>query len=203
MIGQTVTLTCAAVLLAAVLFGIYLLKRGAAFGKKRAYMLIIVSAVFFGSLFVGADNLFRYGLYFRYDLFISGGDTSGREYQADINSPAENIVVNYRGLYTLELKVTNRGSLTWDSSLAENPIYLSWHILSSQGSMIRFENPRISFPKPVAAGESQLVPIVIMPTDYDLPAGQYIFEFDLIHADVAWFGDKGSRTLRVPVEVTR
>lgn len=203
MIGQTVTLTCIAILIAALLFGVFLAKRGAVFGKKRAYLLITASALFFGSLFVGADSLFRYGLYFRYDLFIRGGDTSSREYQADIKSPVENVSVSFRGSYTLELELTNLGSLVWDSSLAERPVFLSWHILSSQGSMIRFENPRISFSHQVESGENQVVPVVIMPADYDLPPGQYIFEFDLIHDDVAWFGDKGSRTLRIPVEVTR
>jgi hypothetical protein len=90
--------------------------------------------------------------------------------------------------------------LTWDSSDENNPVFLSWHILNGRGDTIRFENARIPFERSVPPGASIAVAVSLSP-ELGISAGRYIFEFDLVHEDTAWFADKGSPTRRVAVEV--
>jgi len=58
---------------------------------------------------------------------------------------------------------------------------------------------RAALPRRLRPGASVTVPVEIQ-----VPSapGRYILEFDLIQDGVAWFGDKGSRTGRVPVRVS-
>lgn len=183
---------CAAGLCAAVAIPI-LARRGERLGKRRAYLMIICSALFFSSVFGGA------GFFFAAIEKIRPGGL----YAADITPNARSFAIPLNGSGEIALDVKNRGALTWDSSSESGPVFLSWHILNENGDMLRFENPRVAFPAPVSPGDSAGVAAPVSPSSDGLPAGRYIFEFDLVREGEAWFADRGSAASRVRVEVSR
>ncbi|GHV55533.1 hypothetical protein FACS1894216_18150 [Synergistales bacterium] len=183
---------CAAAAVATAVILAALIKRGERFGKKRAFMMIFASAFFFASVFAGAE-----------DFFISlNAIWPGRLYAARITSGAPSLSLGVNETAALQLEVKNNGSLTWSSSSGGEPTFLSWHILDSRGNTIRFDNARIPFGKAIAPGDSEVIAVQISPSSEGIPAGSYIFEFDVVREHVAWFADMGSVTRRVPVEVT-
>ena len=155
--------------------------------------MIACSTLFFSSVFGGAGFFFA---------SIEKIWPSGL-YAADITPAASSFAIPLNGSGEIALDVNNRGAFTWDSSLEREPVFLSWHILNENGDVIRFENPRVAFSAPVSPGESACVAARISPSDDGLPAGRYIFEFDLVREGEAWFADRGSATSRVQVEVSR
>ena len=168
---------------------LFLAKRGERFGKKRAYLMALCSALFFSSVFAGSGAFFA-----ELEKFWPSG-----LYSAEITASGPVTLPMSGGDITLDVR--NRGSLTWDSAADGDPVFLSWHILSEDGGMIRFENPRVPFPRPVLPGDLISVAVHISPALEGIPAGRYILEFDLVHENVAWFANRGSTTFRVPVEV--
>lgn len=104
-------------------------------GRRRVSLMILASGLFFSSLFLCGQALRN-----------SGHITDGRsEYAAEIQSDAKSLSVRIGDIVTIPLFVSNRGSVRWSSDAKDNPFFLSWHILSSGGEMLRYENPRIAF----------------------------------------------------------
>jgi hypothetical protein len=180
---------CAAAALIALAAIPLLARRGQKLGKKRAYLMTFCSALFFTSVFMGSGAFFAK---------LEKSWPSGL-YSAEITASAPAAFLMTGGDVTLEVK--NIGSLTWDSAAKNEPVFLSWHVLGEKGGMIRFDNPRISFPRPIPPGDSISVAIQVSPASEGIPAGRYILEFDLVCENVAWFADRGSATRRVPIEV--
>ena len=165
--------------------------RGERFGKKRAYMMAVASALFFGSIFAGAGAFF--------DALENARPS--RPFSADISSDVSSLSLRLGDSKEIELRVENRGSLPWDSADAENPVFLSWHILNDKGNMIRFDNQRVPFGSALPFGGSENVVLRVSPSSDGIPAGRYIFEFDVLQENVTWFADRGSKTCRVQLEV--
>lgn len=163
--------------------------RGERFGKKRAYLMVLCSALFFTTAFAGSGTFFA-------EVWRSGGP-----FAAEITPNVQLFTLPLTGTGEMMLNVKNRGSLTWDSSDENEPVLLSWHLLSETGTLIRFDNPRVPFLSTIPPGDSESVIIRISPSSEGIPAGQYIIEFDLVCENVAWFADRGSATCRVPMEV--
>ena len=169
----------------------FLLKRGESFGKKRAYLMIFCSMLFFCSAFAGGEAFFM-----NVGIFWTGGPYSA---EITLNAPSFTLPLNGTGEITLNVK--NTGSLVWDSDAEDTPVFLSWHLMSEKGVMIRFDNPRTPFSRPIKPGNSESVVVRVSPALEGIPAGSYIIEFDLVCENVAWFADRGSATSRVSVEV--
>ena len=168
-----------------------LTKKGEKFGKKRAYIMIFCSALFFASVFVGAKPFFS----------ILENYWPGGLYAAEITPVAQLFVIPLAGTGEMELNVKNRGTLTWDSADNVNPVLLSWHLMSEEGTMIRFDNKRTPFPHPILPGESGRVVVQMSPASEGIPVGRYLIEFDLVQENVTWFANRGSATCRVRLEV--
>ena len=167
-----------------------LARYGERFGKRRAYLMVFCSALFFFSVFAGSGDFFA-----KLENFWPSG-----LYSAEITSRAPSFTLPLTG-GDIILDVKNTGSLTWDSAADSKPVFLSWHLLSEKGGTIRFDNPRVPFPSPVPPGDSMSVAVRVSPASEGIPIGRYLFEFDLVCENVAWFANRGSVTLRVPVEV--
>ena len=180
---------CAAAAFCALVVIPLLAKRGERLGKKRAYVMVFFSALFFSSVFAGSGAFFV-----KLENFWPSG-----LYVAEITAKVPVALALAGGEITLDVK--NKGSLTWDSADESEPVFLSWHLLSEKGGTIRFDNPRIPFPRPIPPGDSISVAVRVSPASEGMPAGRYIFEFDLVNENVTWFANRGSATLRVPVEV--
>ena len=167
----------------------FLAKRGGRLGKRRAYLMIFCSALFFSSVFAGAG-----------DFFAKFGGPGGL-YAAEITPDVPSLTIPLYGAGEITLEARNRGSVIWDSAAESEPVFLGWHLLNEKGGMVRFDNPRVSLPTHVSPGDSVSVAVRISPAPDGIPAGRFIIEFDLVCENVAWFADRGSATCRVPVEI--
>jgi len=121
------------------------------------------------------------------------------EYCCRIESRLE-IIKSFEGETTeIPLRVSNQGRMNWESQGA-NPIFLSYHLLDENGKMLKFENPRFSFPEKVRPGTTLEMKIKVKSP---LEEGKYMLEFDIVREGAAWFKDYGSKSLKMPIRVGR
>ena len=95
----------------------------------------------------------------------------------------------------------NIGFQAWmpdNLSLRGPLIRLSYHVLTSDGDMLKWDTTRSSVPKLVRPGETVMV---ILQDRAPAERGSYIFEWDFVCELEAWFGEVGSTTYRTLVEV--
>jgi hypothetical protein len=91
----------------------------------------------------------------------------------------------------------NAGSATWRSR-ARTGVRLAYHWLDPLGNPIVWDGTRATLPRPVAPGETIELDV---PLAAPRPPGGYLLSFDLVEEYRFWFGEVGSATLDVPVEV--
>jgi len=120
-------------------------------------------------------------------------------YRAEItvrNPPAAPIAVS--GPVVLDVIVRNAGGHDW-SPPAEAPIRLGNHWLDAAGTtMLIQDDGRTFLPPSVAAGGACRLSLVMTAPSRE---GNYTVELDLVHESISWFKDKGSATVRFPVQV--
>ncbi len=160
-------------------------------GRRRVSLMIAASALFFCGIFAFGQALRDVG-------YITAGRS---EYAAEIQSDVKSLAVRKGEIITIPLILSNRGSARWSSDAKENPFFLSWHILSSSGAMLRYDNPRIAFPSAVEPDHGVGVTVPLDPSLLDLSPGTYVMEFDVVREGVAWFATRGSATLRIGLVV--
>jgi SAM-dependent methyltransferase len=102
---------------------------------------------------------------------------------------------------TIFALITNRGQSVWPETTPSGHagrIMLANHWLDANGDVIARDDGRGALPRAVWPGDTVQVPMVVTP-----PAqpGRYVLELDLVQELVTWFGDKGSPTVRVAVDV--
>lgn len=98
---------------------------------------------------------------------------------------------------TLQVTVQNTSSAVWHFD-DQRPVMLGNHWLGENGDMMRLDDGCAMLPNDLAPGALADVEIEVSTP----PApGVYILELDLVQEGVSWFKDKGSQTLRVPIEV--
>lgn len=76
---------------------------------------------------------------------------------------------------------------------------VSYHILTENGGMLRYENDRVYLTEPIPPGHSRVVTLPVRPPD--LP-GRYVVEIDLVWEGVAWFKSLGNPTPAIPMTVS-
>jgi hypothetical protein len=97
---------------------------------------------------------------------------------------------------SVPVSVINKSISRWDSGDEELPVFMSYHMLDAKGEMVAFDNRRTPFDKAVEPGGATVVNLVVnVPTE----AGEYYVEVDIVKERVAWFKDKGSRTVLIPL----
>lgn len=103
----------------------------------------------------------------------------------------------------LRVRVRNVSTEAWPTDPALAPserIHLSYHWRSPAGEPLPFPEPvRVYFSRTLEPGEDETVSCHVRAPDV---AGQYLLELDLVQENVAWFSEKGSQTLRIPLGVT-
>lgn len=122
------------------------------------------------------------------------------DYAATITATTDRLEIEQGSFITATLTLTNRGRLTWASE-APHPVNLSYHLLDSDGKTLTHDNPRTSFPQPVAPGQTTTLTLKLGADRIPGP-GNYRMEFDLVQEGQTWFAAKGSPTLTIPVTVT-
>jgi ATP-binding cassette, subfamily B, bacterial len=101
--------------------------------------------------------------------------------------------------------VKNAGDSTWSSHPDRRgctaPVYLSYHWLRPDGDdSVLYDGSRTVLPRDIASGETvQISDMVIMAPD---KPGSYRLQLTLVHELVAWFEERGARTLVVPIDVS-
>ncbi len=102
---------------------------------------------------------------------------------------------------TLRVEVKNVSGVAWRGAPgtgAPGQFNLGNHWLDRRGRKITNDDSRSPLPDDFAPGASVELPLRI--TAPKLP-GAYVLEVDVVQEQVAWFRDKGSRTVRVRVTV--
>ncbi|MBN2246801.1 MAG: hypothetical protein JW755_13270 [Candidatus Aminicenantes bacterium] len=95
------------------------------------------------------------------------------------------------------LELENLGAKEWPAS-GSSAVRLSYHLLSPQNEMIRFENQRFPLPQEVKPGKKRQTNISLRSP---LEDGQYKLEFDLLVEGKFWFKDLGSSTASIELIV--
>jgi hypothetical protein len=98
---------------------------------------------------------------------------------------------------TARVALENAGSATWRAR-GRTGVRLAYHWLDPRGNPIIWDGTRAELPQPVAPGETIEVDV---PVAAPRPPGQYLLSFDLVEEFRFWFGEVGSATLDVPVDV--
>jgi hypothetical protein len=96
----------------------------------------------------------------------------------------------------LNVKVTNRGYLTWPSVASDPslPVRISYHWLAADGKVVIHDGLRTDLPQELRTGESLRIRALIL-----APAipGTYTLVLDLVREHVTWFADRGSPLLKI------
>lgn len=99
----------------------------------------------------------------------------------------------------IPVRVKNISQETWPAGTVENPVNLAYHWLDSTGKMIVLDGIRTPLPNDLAPGSSVNLQARIQAPDQP---GSYTLQFTMVQEQVAWFENKGAKTLTMPVTVT-
>jgi SAM-dependent methyltransferase len=122
-------------------------------------------------------------------------------YRAEIVLAAELPVFQAGERREIRARVTNISPVEWHTARPTDEaghVRLANHWLAADGSVAVRDDGRGVLSGQVGPGESLDVPMIVRAPERP---GSYILELDLVQELVTWFADKGSPTLRVPVEV--
>jgi hypothetical protein len=95
------------------------------------------------------------------------------------------------------VRIVNRSTISYrDGSW---PVYLSYHLMSQSGELLRHDNRRTKFDELLRPGEERVVDLEIEPLD--LP-GCYVLRIDLVLERITWFEAQGTEpgVVRLRVE---
>ncbi len=98
---------------------------------------------------------------------------------------------------TLEVALENMSWRDW-SSQSSPPVFISYHWLGSDRSLVEFDGMRTPLPHTVRAGESCRAAVRVRTP---ARAGRYFLEIDLVEEGVTWFSAAGAPPFRVSVMV--
>lgn len=101
----------------------------------------------------------------------------------------------------LKVRVRNVGDRLWlerERTGSKYLVALGNHWLDREGRVLRNDDGRTTLRNDLAPGEEvEMVLVVNTPQR----AGDYILEIDMLQESVAWFGAKGSKTVRMPIKI--
>jgi len=98
----------------------------------------------------------------------------------------------------LNVAVTNTGLRVWPSA-GSQPVRLSYHWLSSDGSVAVWNGARAPLPQEVAPGASVTLALPVFPPT---TTGTYLLRLDMVEEGVTWFSTQGVPTSDLPFTVT-
>jgi hypothetical protein len=101
--------------------------------------------------------------------------------------------------FTLSCTVENKGTEPW-RCVGFHQVRLGNHWLSGDGTCVVRDDGRVMFPNDLAPGGRVALELTVTPP---VRAGDYFLEFDIVEEGLAWFADRGSSTLRLPLRVRR
>jgi hypothetical protein len=132
------------------------------------------------------------------DDFKIGPWRGNTEFIASIDYNDRHIETNPSKTITIPVSVTNKSTATWDSKDKDHPVFISYHLLNSKGEMVEYDNIRTPFNKRIGMDESVMVDLMV---NAPSKKGEYYIEVDIVKEKVAWFKNKGSKTIRIPLSI--
>jgi hypothetical protein len=102
------------------------------------------------------------------------------------------------GANVFPVTVVNTGAVTWPAS-GPNPIHVSYHWLTADGSVVVWDGARASLPTDVAPGQSAVVSVPVTSPE---KLGGYVLRVDLVQEGVAWFSGQGVAARDFAINVT-
>ncbi len=100
------------------------------------------------------------------------------------------------GTVTVSVHVTNLSRMPL--ARGSSPFGLSYHILTADDRLVRFDHPREWFNEPLFPGASRTIAV---PVHVPETPGRYQVEFDVVWEGVMWMKDHGNPTARVQLAV--
>lgn len=122
-------------------------------------------------------------------------DIRKNEYNASIKSDITTLTLKPYEEKNIKVNVKNNGTVVWTPA-EKNDIDLSYQVLKND--KIILEGERCRLPNPVANGQEVSLDLKIKsPSE----PGKYKVELDMVHEDVTWFKEKGSKTYTIEINV--
>ncbi len=87
---------------------------------------------------------------------------------------------------TIPVRVVNEMTVDFGWTIG-----LSYHLYSSDGQLLKWDNPRSAFHPALSPGGEQVVTLAVIAPE---ATGTYRLEVDVVWEGVCWFKDKGNRT---------
>jgi len=147
----------------------------------------VLSMVFISFLVPGLVGDFKIGPWRGNTKFIASIDYNGKPIETN---PSKTIVIS--------VSVTNKSTATWDSKDKDHPVFISYHLLNAKGEMVEHDNIRTSFNKRIGTDESVRMDLMV---NAPSKKGEYYLEVDMVKEKVAWFKNKGSKTILIPISI--
>jgi hypothetical protein len=95
---------------------------------------------------------------------------------------------------TIPVRIVNQATVDFDWAIG-----LSYHLFSSDGELVKWDNPRSQFYPPLRPGAECEVSLGVVAPE---TAGAYTLELDMVWEGIAWFKDKGNSTRTVALSVS-
>ena len=122
-----------------------------------------------------------------YEAFGSDAKTE-LSLSAKIEPLVDSLVARAGELTACPVRITNRSTISYRDR--PWPIYLSYHLLSTSGELVRHDNLRTKFDGIVRPGEQKIVDLKI---ESPAVAGCYVLSIDLVFELITWFEWEGTQ----------
>jgi hypothetical protein len=113
--------------------------------------------------------------------------------RATIEPGADAVLAGRGQALAIPVRVVNGMTVDFGSTVG-----LSYHVYSSDGHLLKWDNPRSAFHPALSPGGEQLVTLAVIAPE---AIGTYRLEVDVVWEGVAWFKDKGNRAVIVDLTV--
>ena len=101
----------------------------------------------------------------------------------------------------LIVRVKNLSDITWSATGGEQyrfRLSLGNHWFDEQNQVVNFDDGRVGLPWDIAPGEEVDLWLAV---NVPKAPGRYLLELDMVQERVAWFKDRGSESIVLPIEV--
>jgi len=131
--------------------------------------------------------------------FASSQPAALKEFAQELTTDSKIKKMAAGKIINIPVKVKNISQETWPAGKVENPVNLSYHWVDSTGKMIVLDGARTFLPNALAPGSSVNLQAKIKAPDRP---SSYTLQLTMVQESVAWFNNRGAKTLNIPVTVT-
>lgn len=177
----------ASILLTVAAFGLTVLIQKKMIWGYRGELFILVSCLYLVSVFFIARIVF----------LIPILATSTDEYSAKVMYDGGTIHKFSFERIRIPLVIKNIGSKAWDSHAQTGPVLVSYHLLTTDGTMLSYDNIRTPFQNVVMPSETIAVDLQVQLP----PPGEYILQVDIVAENVTWFKEQGTQPVDIVLNI--